>query len=201
MRDGGTVTNRIVGTMNNIEASATTGNIYLWNKGALTVGGVPGDGSQFALYAPAGLINVQTSSPLEISQNILADGSITKQAGTAAAIGRQSHCRCRDHDSVADRHRSRSRQQHLDRRGRRRRPAGGRHRRHARWPALRYRLHRGRADRRDGEFRRQYAWPVDLDDAGAGEYQLERAWRPATRFSSPALPAARRRISRPATTI
>ncbi len=36
------LTNRIVGSVHNIEASATTGNIYLWNIGALDVGHVTG---------------------------------------------------------------------------------------------------------------------------------------------------------------
>ena len=82
---GGT-TGRIVGTMNNIEAAATTGDIWLWNIGPLTVGHVPGDTDPFALLAPHGQINILTSSPLEISADIIASGSITKQAGTAAAI-------------------------------------------------------------------------------------------------------------------
>ena len=59
---------RIVSTVGNIEASATTGNIWLWNIGALVVGGVPAVVSPYALYAPEGQINIQTSSPLVVSQ-------------------------------------------------------------------------------------------------------------------------------------
>ncbi len=80
----GNLTGRIVSTVGNVDAQAATGSIYLWNIGALVVGHVNGVVTPYALYAPEGVVDVQTSSPMEISQDILADGSITKQAGTVA---------------------------------------------------------------------------------------------------------------------
>jgi hypothetical protein len=79
------VTNRIVSTVSHIDAQAASGSIYLWNIGAHNVGHVQGVVTPYALYAPKGSVDVLTSSPLEISQNILADGSITKRAGTVAS--------------------------------------------------------------------------------------------------------------------
>ena len=81
----GNLTGRIVSTVANVDAQSSTGSIYLWNIGALIVGKVNNVSTPYALYAPEGLVDVQTSSPLEISQNILAENSITKQAGTVAA--------------------------------------------------------------------------------------------------------------------
>src|SRR5207245_1266918 len=59
LRIGG-LSGRIVSTVGNVEAIATTGSIWLWNKGALTVGGVvPVVNSPYAMYAPNGSVNIQ----------------------------------------------------------------------------------------------------------------------------------------------
>ena len=77
-------TGRIVSTVGNVEAIATSGSIWLWNIGALIVGGVvPAAESPFSMYAPNGHINIETSSPLEISQSLQAYGAIVKQAGNS----------------------------------------------------------------------------------------------------------------------
>ena len=84
LRNG--LTGRIVSTVGNIEAIATSGDIWLWNKGALTVGGVvPVAASPYAMYAPNGSINIQTSSPVDVIQNNFSSNDILYQAGTAGA--------------------------------------------------------------------------------------------------------------------
>ncbi len=69
----------------------------MWNKGALVVGGVAGAGtslvqqngliisSPYSMYAPDGSINIQTSSPVEITTSNNSSGPISYQAGTAGA--------------------------------------------------------------------------------------------------------------------
>src|SRR5262249_40350514 len=79
----GTATKRIVSTVANIEGIATTGSIYLWNIGGLTVGGVV-DGSDPALKALHGTVDVRTSSPVTIAEDIIG-ASIVKQAGDVPA--------------------------------------------------------------------------------------------------------------------
>ena len=74
-------TGRITSTTGNIEAQATTGNIWLWNIGAVDVGGVTAD--PYALYAPKGTVDIQASSPVTVINNVLAYGYVTKQAGKA----------------------------------------------------------------------------------------------------------------------
>ena len=104
----GLLTGRIVSTVGNIEAIATNGDIWLWNKGGLKAGGVTA--SPFAMYAPHGSVNIQTSSPLEIADDIFASGPIVKNAGTSAAIGRQFDRRSRRNhhlDRLLDRARCR----------------------------------------------------------------------------------------------
>ena len=82
-RPGG-LTGRIVSTAGNVEAISESGSIYLWNIGALVVGGVVSPiVDPYALYAPNGSIDIQTSSPLEISQSVFATGSIIKRAGNS----------------------------------------------------------------------------------------------------------------------
>jgi hypothetical protein len=80
----GALTGRIVSTVGNIEAIATSGDIWLWNKGGLKAGGVTA--SPFAMYAPHGSVNIQTSSPLEIADDIFASGPIVKNAGTTPLL-------------------------------------------------------------------------------------------------------------------
>ena len=84
LRNG--LSGRIVSTVGNVEAIATTGSIWLWNKGALTVGGVvPVATSPYAMYAPNGSVNIQTSSPVTVILDNLSAGDILYQAGTAGA--------------------------------------------------------------------------------------------------------------------
>ena len=85
LRNGG-LSGRIVSTVGNVEAIATTGSIWLWNKGALTVGGVvPVATSPYAMYAPNGSVNIQTSSPVTVILDNFSSGDILYQAGTAGA--------------------------------------------------------------------------------------------------------------------
>ncbi len=74
----------IVSTTGNIEAEAVAGSIWLWNIGALVVGGVSSVSSPFALYAQDGTITIRTSSPLDISEDVEAADDIVKQAGQSA---------------------------------------------------------------------------------------------------------------------
>ena len=88
LRNG--LTGRIVSSVGNIEAIATTGDIWLWNKGALTVGGVAGAvvavaASPYAMYAPDGSINIQTSSPIDVILSNFSATDIVYHAGTAAS--------------------------------------------------------------------------------------------------------------------
>ena len=87
-RAGG-LAGRIVSSVGNIEASSTAGDIWLWNLGALFVGKVvpTTPASPYALYAPEGQIDVKTSSPLTIGDDVFAGGAIVKQAGNAADLG------------------------------------------------------------------------------------------------------------------
>ena len=82
----GKATKRIVSTVGKIEAASTHGDIYLWNIGALTVGGVvPVAATPFPMYAPNGSINIQTSSPVDVILSNFSSGNILYQAGTASA--------------------------------------------------------------------------------------------------------------------
>ena len=89
----GAATGRIVSALNNIQADSTTGSIWLWNKGALNVGGVvavdpnAANPDHYAMWAPLGSINIETSSPLEISQSNLSQGPIIEQAGNSTDTG------------------------------------------------------------------------------------------------------------------
>ena len=77
----------VTSTVTNLDAQSTTGSIWLWNLGALVVGDVPGLNNPYGLYAPDGSITIETSSPLEISQNVLSGLAISKNAGNATDAG------------------------------------------------------------------------------------------------------------------
>ena len=82
----GTVNN--VATTFNIAASATTGDIWLVNEGALQVGGVPGTDvspSAYALYAPKGTVHQSSMSPITVSQNSIGAQAVVIQAGSTYA--------------------------------------------------------------------------------------------------------------------